>query len=252
MNDSLPTVLRDLAATLETELMMDPAATAEISPLAVPVGRCPTGSTPSVAVPAGRCPAGSTPPTGSTPSAGLAAIAAEIAACSACPLAPTRTHTVPGVGKLSPDVLFIGEGPGADEDAQGLPFVGRAGALLTKMIAAMGYTREEVFIANIVKCRPPDNRKPTPQEMAACIPFLERQVDLVRPACIVALGATAAQGLLRTPAGINALRGHWAEYRGIPVMPTYHPAYLLRAPSAKREAWADLKLVLARLGRPVP
>ena len=161
----------------------------------------------------------------------------------------TRHNVVPGIGKLEPDVMFIGEGPGADEDAQGLPFVGRAGELLTKMIAAMGYSREEVFIANVVKCRPPDNRKPTPQEMAACMPYLKRQVEIVKPKTIVALGATAVQGLLNTTRGINALRGHWMEFQGIPVMPTFHPAYLLRMPVAKRDAWADLKLVMARLAQ---
>ena len=142
--------------------------------------------------------------------------------------------------------MFIGEAPGADEDAQGLAFVGRAGQLLTKMIAAMGYTRDEVFIANICKCRPPGNRTPTPQEMAACIPFLKRQVAIVRPRFIVALGNTAILGLLGET-GILRIHGKWRQFEGIPLMPTMHPAYLLRNPSAKRACWEDLKLVMAKL-----
>lgn len=144
--------------------------------------------------------------------------------------------------------MFIGEAPGADEDEQGLAFVGRAGQLLTKMIAAMGYTREEVFIANICKCRPPNNRTPTFEEMAACIPFLKRQIAIVHPKVIVALGNTALLGLLGTP-GIMRLHGQWKKFEGIPLMPTYHPAYLLRLPAAKRDCWNDLKLVMKHLGK---
>ena len=182
----------------------------------------------------------------------LLAIADAISRCQNCGLCRGRTKTVPGQGNAAaPDVMFVGEAPGADEDRQGLAFVGRAGQLLTKMIAAMGYTRDEVFIANICKCRPPENRNPTPEEMAACIPFLKRQIQLVRPKTIVALGNTACLGLLGR-GGITSLRGKWTSFEGIPVMPTFHPAYLLRCPPAKVGAWADLKLVLARLGRPVP
>ena len=188
----------------------------------------------------------------SKPHIPLPAIEAQVAQCRRCPLCDGRTQTVFGVGNPEARVLFIGEAPGADEDAQGLPFVGRAGQLLTKMIEAMGYTRDQVFIANILKCRPPGNRTPTPQEMEVCIPFLLRQVRIVRPKTIVALGATAVKGLLRTNQGINSLRGHWHDFNGIPLMPTFHPAYLLRMPVAKRDAWADLKLVLARLGRTPP
>ena len=177
----------------------------------------------------------------------LAAIAAECEACRACGLVDGRNKVVPGQGCAdSPPIMFIGEAPGADEDEQGLAFVGRAGQLLTKMIAAMGYTRDEVFIANICKCRPPGNRTPTPQEMAACIPFLKRQVAIVRPRFIVALGNTAILGLLGET-GILRIHGKWRQFEGIPLMPTMHPAYLLRNPSAKRACWEDLKLVMAKL-----
>jgi DNA polymerase len=179
----------------------------------------------------------------------LADIAAECAACSLCGLCEGRKQAVPGQGRAeNPDIMFIGEAPGADEDEQGLAFVGRAGQLLTKMIAAMGYTRDEVFIANICKCRPPNNRTPTPPEMAACIPFLKRQIALIKPKYIVALGNTAILGLLEKT-GIMRLHGVWQEFEGIPLMPTFHPAYLLRAPAAKRDCWKDLQLVMAKLGK---
>ena len=179
----------------------------------------------------------------------LADIAAECAACSACGLCEGRIQAVPGQGRAeNPDIMFIGEAPGADEDEQGLAFVGRAGQLLTKMIAAMGYTRDQVFIANICKCRPPNNRTPTPPEMAACIPFLKRQIALIKPKYIVALGNTAILGLLEKT-GIMRLHGVWQTFEGIPLMPTFHPAYLLRAPAAKRDCWKDLQLVMAKLGK---
>ncbi len=191
------------------------------------------------------------PPASGTDS--LEDIAAEIAACRACRLCEKRTNVVPGQGRLAPDIMFIGEGPGEDEDLQGLAFVGRAGQLLTQIIEAMGYTRDDVFIGNVVKCRPPGNRTPMPDEMAACLPFLERQIDLIRPSIIVALGGTAMKGLFNDPKiAITRVRGQWMEYRGIPVMPTFHPAYLLRNPPAKREVWEDMKQVLARLSRPIP
>ena len=182
----------------------------------------------------------------------LAAIAGECAACRACGLCAQRLQAVPGQGRADhPDILFVGEAPGADEDEQGLAFVGRAGQLLTKMIAAMGYTRDEVFIANICKCRPPSNRTPTPEEMAACLPFLKRQIALIQPKYIVALGNTAILGLLGK-SGIMRLHGVWQSFEGIPLMPTYHPAYLLRLPAAKRDCWKDLQLVMAKLGKPLP
>ena len=182
----------------------------------------------------------------------LVPIVKEIEACQLCPLAKERKNVVPGQGRLQPDILFIGEGPGADEDEQGLAFVGRAGQLLTKMILAMGYSREDVFIGNIVKCRPPGNRVPTPEEMAGCLPYLKRQIAIIRPKLIVCLGATAARGLVQEALPIGKARGQWREFEGIPVMLTFHPAYLLRDPRKKSETWADLKTVLARLGKKPP
>ncbi len=184
--------------------------------------------------------------------AALAGIAATLAACRKCVLCQERTNVVPGQGNpVSPDIMFIGEAPGADEDRQGLAFVGRAGQLLTKMIAAMGYTREEVFIANICKCRPPNNRPPTADEMEACLPYLKEQIRIIRPRMIVAMGNTAILGLLGST-GITRLRGNWVTFEGIPLMPTLHPSYLLRFPTVKRDAWNDLKKVLKLLGRPIP
>ena len=182
----------------------------------------------------------------------LASLAQRIAACRRCTLCQGRTHTVPGQGSPHPELMFVGEGPGADEDKQGLAFVGRAGKLLTQIIEAMGMTRDEVFIANIVKCRPPENRAPTAEEMQACMPYLLEQIALLKPKVIVALGATAARGLLGTTEGISRLRGTWRQFEGIATMPTYHPAYLLRNPGGKRPVWEDMQMVLKRLGRPVP
>ena len=187
-------------------------------------------------------------------SAGLSAIAGEVAACRACRLCEKRTNVVSGQGNPHPEIMFIGEGPGADEDEQGLAFVGRAGQLLTQIITAMGFTRDQVFIGNVVKCRPPDNRKPEPDEMAACLPFLERQIALLKPTLIVTLGATAYTGLFKVEeVAITRERGQWKEFNGIPVMPTLHPSYLLRnPPNAKRDVWNDMKAVLAKLGRQAP
>jgi DNA polymerase len=183
----------------------------------------------------------------------LEEIAGQIRVCSACPLHSSRKNTVPGEGNPNrPDILFVGEGPGADEDLQGRPFVGAAGQLLDKMIAGMGYKREEVFIANIVKCRPPGNRVPMPEEMNACVPYLKAQIALIKPKIIVALGKTAVQGLLQQDVAITKFRGTWCKYEGIDLMPTYHPAFLLRSPDRKGEAWADLKAVLAKLGKEPP
>lgn len=207
---------------------------------------------PSSPVPAPK--AGSSIEARAATAASLDEIAAAIRTCSECHLAATRTKAVPGVGNgVSPDILFVGEAPGADEDLKGEPFVGRAGQLLTKMIAAMGYTRDQVFIANILKCRPPQNRTPTPDEMRVCIPYLRRQIALVKPRTIVALGATAYKGLSgEDEASISNVRGVWHSFDGIPLMPTFHPAYLLRCPTAKRAAWEDLQKVLVRLGKPIP
>lgn len=168
--------------------------------------------------------------------------------CSACPLASTRMNVVFGCGAVQTDLMFIGEGPGADEDAQGIPFVGRAGELLTKMIKAMTFDRSEVYIANIVKCRPPENRNPSDEEAEVCIPFLKRQIELVNPKVIVLLGAVPLKYLMGKT-GISRMRGTWMEYKGIQVMPTYHPAYLLRNPGAKKDVWQDLQEVMSVLGR---
>lgn len=184
--------------------------------------------------------------------ASLEALRADVAACTACGLCEHRKQTVFARGTGKSGLCFVGEGPGADEDQQGEPFVGAAGQLLDRMIAAMGIERDDVYVANIVKCRPPDNRKPLPEEMAACVPYLHRQLELVAPTVIVALGATALEGLLGKTGGITRHRGRFSLYRAkIAVMPTFHPAYLLRQPSAKRDVWSDLQQVLQHMGRPL-
>ncbi len=187
----------------------------------------------------------------------LKVIQAEVVACRSCKLAPTRTQTVFARGNPDARLMFIGEGPGADEDRTGLPFVGVAGQLLDKIIAAMKLSEEQVYIANIVKCRPPNNRDPAPEEVAACTPFLLRQIEVVKPDVIVALGKPAAHYLLNSKASMTSLRGRWHSYNGIAVMPTWHPSYVLRVrdlpnSTARAEVWTDMKLVLERLGLPVP
>ena len=172
--------------------------------------------------------------------------------CRKCSLWQTRRNTVFGEGNLHAELMFVGEGPGADEDAAGRPFVGRAGQLLDKMIAAMTFAREEVYIANVVKCRPPGNRNPAPEEAQACIGILQRQIALVQPKAIVCLGGVALLFLCGETCGITRARGHWLNFNGIPVMPTFHPAYLLRQESAKRAAWSDLQQVMKLLGRTRP
>ncbi len=186
--------------------------------------------------------------------AALARLAAEISRCTRCGLHRTRTRTVPGQGHPHPELMFIGEAPGEDEDLQGQAFVGRAGQLLTRIIEAMGLTRDQVFIGNILKCRPPHNRKPDPAEMEVCLPFLRAQIKVLRPKVIVALGATAVEGLLQPGPDfrISRVRGKWLEFDGIPLMPTYHPSYLLRNPAAKTDVWVDMQAVLQRLGRKPP
>jgi uracil-DNA glycosylase len=185
-------------------------------------------------------------------SARLSLLAEEVRSCQKCALHEGRKQTVFSRGSPLSEIVFVGEGPGADEDQQGEPFVGAAGQLLDRMIAAMGYGRDEVYICNIVKCRPPKNRKPEPVEMASCSPYLVSQLSVIKPRVIVALGATAVQGLIGTTEGITKLRGTWKAYKGsIPMMPTFHPAYLLRQPSAKREVWSDLKEVMRYLGKSV-
>jgi DNA polymerase len=185
-------------------------------------------------------------------SADLQVVAAEAATCVRCGLAETRTQVVFGVGDPQADLLFVGEGPGAEEDRLGQPFVGRSGKLLDQLVLEeMGLTRDRFYIANVVKCRPPENRNPEPDEVESCEPFLRRQLDLIQPRVIVALGKFAVQTLLRSKAPISRLRGQWHDYQGIRLMPTFHPAYLLRNPGEKRVVWEDIKQVMAELGIPV-
>lgn len=182
------------------------------------------------------------------PAEALAAIREDIGDCTRCKLhALGRRQIVFGVGNPNADLMFVGEAPGADEDLQGIPFVGRAGQLLTKIIEAIGMRREDVYIANVIKCRPPGNRAPEPDEVEQCEPFLFRQIDTVRPRVIVALGTHATRALLRTQDPISRLRGRTYEYRGARLIPTFHPAYLLRSPERKRDTWEDMKKVRALL-----
>ena len=190
----------------------------------------------------------------------LAPLRERVRACMRCPhLASSRTQTVFGVGNADADLMFVGEAPGADEDAQGEPFVGRAGQLLTRIIETMGFTRADVYIANVLKCRPDmpkgsfGNRAPTLTEMQTCLPYLVEQIEIIRPKVLVALGAVAVEGLLGIRSSMRELRGRWHVYNETPLMITYHPAYLLRnqAPSEKRKVWEDMLLVLERLERPI-
>jgi len=178
----------------------------------------------------------------------LLKIRADLGECTRCKLHKTRNKIVFGDGSPKAELVFVGEGPGHDEDVQGLPFVGRAGKLLTQMIEAMGLQRRDVYICNVVKCRPPENRLPEKDEITPCSPFLLRQLDAINPKVIVCLGACAAQTVLETNRGISQFRGQWLEFRGRKLMATYHPAYLLRNPSAKSEVWKDLQKVMAVLG----
>ena len=219
------------------------AATSKASPLYAPVES-----------------ANRNPPATGGKAAAFAALHERVLACVKCPnLVSSRQNVVFGVGNIEAQLMFVGEAPGADEDAQGEPFVGKAGQLLSKIIQATGLSRTDVYIANILKCRPDTpgqsagNRKPTPEEMQTCIPFLHEQIDLIQPKVLVALGATAVEGLLGKTVGITKLRGHWQTYRGIPLMPTYHPAYLLRnqAMSEKRRVWEDMLQVMEKLALPI-
>lgn len=182
----------------------------------------------------------------------LERICGDLAGCTRCKLHRHRTNIVFGVGNPRAELVFVGEGPGHDEDVQGIPFVGRAGQLLTQMIQAMGLSRDRVYIANVVKCRPPENRTPEKDEIATCLPFLFRQLTEIKPRVIVCLGTVAAQALLNTNKSISHFRGQWLDFRGAKLMATYHPAYLLRNPHAKPEVWADLKKVMALLGLTPP
>ena len=179
---------------------------------------------------------------------GISELRGTIEKCKLCAeLAKKRHKVVFGSGSTTAKLVFVGEAPGADEDAQGLPFVGRAGQLLTKIIEAMGLTRDQVFICNVLKCRPPENRQPAPKEVDNCRPYLKRQLELIRPKVIVALGNHAVRALLQKEDGISGLRGTFQKYEGIPVMCTYHPAYLLRSPGEKRKVWEDMKKVMKLL-----
>jgi len=178
----------------------------------------------------------------------LSDIVAELGDCRRCGLAEGRRRIVFGEGNPQARLMFVGEGPGFDEDRTGRPFVGRAGRLLDRMIVAMGLQREDVYIANIVKCRPPNNRDPQPEEVATCLPFLQRQIKAIAPEVVITLGRPAVQALLQTSERISRLRGAWQQVDGVAVMPTYHPAYLLRNPAAKGDAWSDLQAVMQRLG----
>jgi len=185
--------------------------------------------------------------------ASLRELRQEIGDCKRCPLNTTRNHIVFGEGAPQTDIMFVGEAPGADEDMSGRPFVGRAGKLLTDMIEkGMGLPRSSIYIANICKCRPPENRNPAPEEIAACSPFLKKQIALIKPKVIIALGKFAAQTLLQTETPITKLRGTFHDYEGTKLMPTYHPAYLLRNPPMKKAVWEDLQIVMRYLGIPLP
>lgn len=256
-----PATLAALAMPVRTPLPRAPApAQRATSKAALPQART-VSATPSVdpsprGVPE-SAPAGTGTSDKATAFAGLRARAVE---CTRCPhLVSSRQQVVFGVGNENADLLFVGEAPGADEDAQGEPFVGRAGQLLTKIIQTMGLSREEVYIGNILKCRPdmPDgsygNRKPTPEEMETCIPWLLDQIELIQPKVMVALGATAVEGLIGGRVSITRMRGQWQEFRGIPLMPTFHPSYLLRGhdPVKKRRVWEDMMQVMDKLGMPI-
>ncbi len=193
------------------------------------------------------------PPASDDVAAELGSIEATAKACVKCDeLARCRHSVVFGVGTPRAELMFIGEAPGHDEDMEGEPFVGRAGELLTKIIQAMGFKRSDVYITNVLKCRPPQNRTPLPEEVQNCLPYLLSQIELIKPKVIVALGAVALRALLDVQLGITKMRGHWYNFRGTPIMPTFHPAYLLRNPAAKREVWQDMQAVIEKLGRSPP
>lgn len=251
--DELRFLTRALRAHLEWQAETG-ATGLERAPLGDPRAAATTAAPPAPARPATALVVDPPPwqaPTGD-PSRRLSVLAEEVKACTRCGLSAYRKQTVFARGTGSSGVCFVGEGPGEDEDAEGLPFVGAAGQLLDRMIVAMGLDRDEVYVCNVVKCRPPENRKPEVDEMAACMPYLQEQLDLIAPRVIVALGGTAVQGLFGTTDGITRIRGKWKSLRGIDVMPTFHPAYLLRSPGAKREVWEDLQEVLRRIGRSAP
>ena len=260
-----PAVSATPSASPATTLFQKPAASAPATPLVKPPQTFPVppkrflapAAAPKILPPAPRPEIISA---SSEKAAAFTALREKVLACVKCPhLASSRTTVVFGVGSIDAQLMFVGEAPGADEDEQGEPFVGRAGQLLTKIIETTGLKRGDVYIANILKCRPDTpgqaagNRPPTPEERATCIPYLQEQIDLIKPKAIVALGSTAVEGLLGKTLGITKLRGNWQTYRGIPLMPTYHPAYLLRnqAMSEKRRVWEDIMNVMEKLEMPI-
>ncbi len=234
-----PQAIASAPAAETLKLSTDPTSSQEDQPIP-PRKQMPAAPEIAAAVPA------------AARAAALQLIRDEIGDCTRCALHAGRNKLVFGDGSPSARLMFVGEGPGADEDAQGLPFVGKAGQLLNNMIAAMGLKREEVYIANVVKCRPPGNRVPEPEEGATCSPFLFRQIDVIRPQVLVALGATAATWLLGTRQPLAGLRGRVHSVRGTQLIVTYHPAYLLRDPRQKKEAWADLQIAMRELGLKPP
>jgi uracil-DNA glycosylase family 4 len=268
--------LRDYVEQIREEGLEGLSGTASAIPAASPTRSSATVSRTSAANPINSAkpappsdgiatPPVARPPSSSTPAelfykypgleqtADLAALREFIGECTRCKLAPMRTNLVFGVGNPQADLMFVGEAPGHDEDLRGEPFVGRAGQLLTDIIErGMGLTRADVYICNVIKCRPPENRNPEPDEVAACEPFLFRQIDLVRPRVIVGLGTFAVQAVLKIKTPISKLRGNWHEVRGIKMMPTFHPAYLLRNPGDKRLVWSDIQAVMKELGHPIP
>jgi DNA polymerase len=244
--------------TIDRAARNAPAAQVAVAPAALP-------AIPAIAPPAKSAPPVSQPPPPVTvlpvvnasslfeavdrvENDSLERIREDLGECTRCRLHLQRNKIVFGQGNPRAELVFVGEGPGHDEDLQGLAFVGRAGKLLTQMIEAMGLTRDAVYICNVVKCRPPENRKPENDEVATCSPYLFRQIDFIAPKAIVCLGATAAQALLKTTDSISKFRGAWFDYRGTKLLATYHPAYLLRNPAAKGEVWKDLQKVMAHLG----
>ncbi len=249
----------DAVSPIERAPVARPRAAAEsvaapsiaITPKGIPLMPAPSDSPPpSLAVLFGSTGFDQPPLPACDRPAVLAGLASEVAVCRRCPhLAETRTQTVFGTGKAETRLMFIGEAPGADEDRMGEPFVGRAGQLLTDMITkGMGLTRDQVYIANILKCRPPENRNPTPEETENCFPYLEQQIAVIRPEFICLLGKVAVQAVLNSTQSMGKMRGKWHRYRGIPTLATYHPSYLLRMPSAKRDAWEDLQILMKEMG----
>ncbi len=220
------------------------------APPAAPGTAPPPGAAPPAATPLIPPSAAAPAPRGAPPPETLEEIRADLGECTRCKLHGGRTNLVFGVGSPTADLVFVGEAPGRDEDRQGIPFVGRAGQLLTRIIAAIGLSRDEVYIANVIKCRPPNNRNPEPDEVATCEPFLFRQLDVIRPRVVVALGGFAIRTLLRTDQAVSRLRGRMFDYRGAKLIPTFHPAFLLRSPERKRDVWEDMKRVRALLADP--